>query len=61
MIKLHVTQKTITENGQVTINFSPLTTDGTIVNGTLTIITDTIKDTTQIGKDYDLNLNEIVG
>ena len=60
MIKLHITSKTIHENGEVTIQITPITTDGTIVNGNLTIITNVASDTTTVGKDYDMNLVEIL-
>jgi hypothetical protein len=60
MIKLHVTSKTVSETGDVTINITPITTDGTIVNGSLTLITNTT-NSMDVGKDYDMNLNEIVG
>jgi hypothetical protein len=60
MIKLHVTSKTVSETGEVTIQITPITTDGTIVNGSLTLITNTT-NTMDVGKDYDMNLNEIVG
>lgn len=60
MIKFHVTSRTENENGEVTIQITPITTDGTIVNGNLTLITNTA-NTMSVGKDYDMNLNEIVG
>jgi hypothetical protein len=58
MIKLHTTSKTISENGEITVNFTPISTDTTIVNGSLTLILTNDKFT--VGKDYDSNLNEIV-
>jgi hypothetical protein len=61
MIKLHVTSKTVSETGEVTINITPITTDGTIINGSLTLITNKTNDNMVEGKDYDMNLNEIVG
>ena len=60
MIKLHITSKTIHENGEVTIQITPITTDGTIVNGSLTLISSVASDTTAVGKDYDMNLVEIL-
>jgi len=60
MIKLHITSKTIHENGEVTIQITPITTDGTIVNGNLTLISTVENDATEVGKDYDMNLVEIL-
>ncbi|MFT9498247.1 hypothetical protein [Anaerosolibacter sp.] len=58
MIKLHCIQKLEKEGSEFQITLSPIATDGTIVNGTLTILT--IADAFQAGKGYDLNLAEII-
>lgn len=60
MIKLHITEKAVKENGEVIIQITPITTDGTIVNGSLTLISTIENDNTEVGKDYDMNLVEIL-
>jgi len=59
-IKLHLTKKEMDESGLATLTFRHIGVLGEPVHGTMTIYKRIEEDNTVLGKDYDLDLNEIV-
>jgi len=55
---LHATEKTINEDGNITVKFTAVSTNGHVINGGITLTAQ--EDTINVGKDYDMNLQEIV-
>lgn len=62
-IKLHVSQKTLNEDGTTMITFVPILADGAtsiLSGGNLILTVPTSEDAFIIGKDYDGNFAEII-
>ena len=61
-IKLHVSQKTINEDGSMTITFVPILTGGEnsiLSGGNLTLTIPNTDDAFAVGKDYDGSFAEV--